>query len=526
MPDNGEFPSQTETSGSNSHSNVIRLEERQVHSSSNGTSFTYTPMTLSTEDQPAVKPTRDSKHILILGAGVSGLMTAWMLLDKGYRVTVIADDWAWSKDFDKSRMTSQIAGALWEFPPGGCGLTEIESVGSGWAKIEHYREWATQSFDFYNKYSHIANRFEKHGHSFGLQMTDLHQFFYSNVIFENDDGTPKTLEDEELRRVQAWGEVEKLQELRKVAGLNTGFGLDIRTHKEHEIQGRFPEINKDLDGQGLKSAYTHRAPIINTDKAMAYLMALVTVKGANLETQTFGKKTIKEFGEKLLKDHEAHLIVNATGLGARKLVPDKDVYPVRGAVKRVENTRTGNFRHLKDAYLVPAQRNSEGHPTKTIFIVPRNDDVLYVGSIIQPNVYVQALTPDSPEVKVMWNRAGDFMQSLLYASMVPLYPFAQGLRPFTKKNAKVRADPSVNFPLVHNYGHGGSGWTLGVGTARCVVSIVESLLSPWTDLEGVPAVNNNLSEKEAVVSYLSTWAARRQMTAASRVNRAIYGNET
>ncbi|KAF9085338.1 hypothetical protein BGX27_003490 [Mortierella sp. AM989] len=445
----------TETSRLDSHSSIIKLEEQKARINS----FSYPHIKLSTEDDPHIEPTEDSKHILILGAGISGLMTAWMLLDKGHRVTIIADDWAWSRDFSKSRMTSQIAGALWEYPPGGCGLTEIESPGSGWANVDHYREWATQSFDFYNKYDKIRNPFEKQGHSFGLQMTKLHQFFYTDVTSGGKDD-----------------ESTKLQSLEEVAKEHPDFGLDIKTYRKKQIKDTFKNINSNIDNQDLESAYTHHTPIINTDKAMGYLMALVTVKGANLETRKF-KGRIKDFGGQLLEDHKAHLIVNATGLGARELAHDEDVYPVRGAVMRVDNTRAGQFRHLNDAYLVPAQRNKNGHPTKTIFIVPRNDDVLYVGSIIQPNIYDKILTPDSPEVQIMWNRAADFMPELLHANMVPMYPFAQGLRPFTKMNAKVRADEDASFPLVHNYGHGGSGWTLGVGTARCVVYIVESLLS-------------------------------------------------
>lgn len=260
----------TKTSGS-----VIQLREQQAHSNS----FTYPHIKISTEDKPCKEPTKNSKHILILGAGVSGLMTAWMLLDKGYRVTIIADDWAWSRDFNKSRMTSQIAGALWEYPPGGCGLTEIESVGPGWANIGHYREWATQSFDFYNKYDKVCNTFEKKGHSFGLQMTKLHQFFYNDVTSGGKDD-----------------ESTKLQSLKEVAEQHPEFGLDIETYRHKGIKETFHNINSNIDNQDLESAYTHRTPIINTDKAMAYLMALVTVKGATLETRKLEGK-IKDFGK-------------------------------------------------------------------------------------------------------------------------------------------------------------------------------------------------------------------------------------
>ncbi|KAF9011648.1 hypothetical protein BDZ89DRAFT_1143081 [Hymenopellis radicata] len=53
------------------------------------------------------------KHILVVGGGVTGFTTAWALLDASYDVTVVAERWA----DPENRITSQIAGALWEFPP-------------------------------------------------------------------------------------------------------------------------------------------------------------------------------------------------------------------------------------------------------------------------------------------------------------------------------------------------------------------------------------------------------------------------
>ncbi|PHH89214.1 hypothetical protein CDD83_6486 [Cordyceps sp. RAO-2017] len=434
------------------HTDEVKLARREAR---NG--FSYPEISLSTKGEPLTAVSADSKHVLVIGAGVSGLMVAWMLLDKGYRVTILADDWAWTNDFERSRMTSQIAGALWEFPPGGCGLTEInETSGSGgWAAIEHYREWALQSYEFYQKYCcDVSNYHEDTGHSFGLRFAKLHQFFYTDVN--------KPENENEYAKLQA------IQEAKERMG-------EVEIHTREELRTKFKDIiQPDFQNQSLESAYSHRAPIINTDKAMAYLMALVMAKGASMESRKLDKP-IRDIGKQLLRDFDAQAIVNATGLGAKELANDPDVYPVRGAVRRVENTHRGQFRHLNDAYLVPAQRDENNHPTKTVFIVPRNDDVLYVGSIIQPNNDELKLTPDSPEVQVMWDRASEFMPSLRHAGFCPGYPFAQGLRPFTTKNAKVRADENADFPLVHNYGHGGSGWTLGVGTARCAVAILEQL---------------------------------------------------
>lgn len=102
----------------------------------------YTPgaraFKVSTSDAPLKDLNAESRHVLIIGGGVSGLLVAWMLLDKGIRVTILAKEWARTWDFGEPRITSQIAGALWEMPPGGCGLTEIESLGAGWATVDHY----------------------------------------------------------------------------------------------------------------------------------------------------------------------------------------------------------------------------------------------------------------------------------------------------------------------------------------------------------------------------------------------------
>ncbi|KAK7691479.1 hypothetical protein QCA50_004878 [Cerrena zonata] len=72
--------------------------------------------------QQGFNPNRFSnahKRIIVIGGGVTGMTNAWALLDAGYEVTIISDKWASLED----RITSQIAGALWEYPPAVCGKT-------------------------------------------------------------------------------------------------------------------------------------------------------------------------------------------------------------------------------------------------------------------------------------------------------------------------------------------------------------------------------------------------------------------
>ena len=36
------------------------------------------------------QPSAESPHILVIGGGVTGLINSWVLLDKGYHVTIIS----------------------------------------------------------------------------------------------------------------------------------------------------------------------------------------------------------------------------------------------------------------------------------------------------------------------------------------------------------------------------------------------------------------------------------------------------
>ena len=78
-------------------------------------------------------------HIIIVGGGVTGLTTACELLQRNYQVTVIAERYA----NEDNRITSQIAGALWEWPPAVCGRhTDIIS-------LENSKRWCKVAYDRY-----------------------------------------------------------------------------------------------------------------------------------------------------------------------------------------------------------------------------------------------------------------------------------------------------------------------------------------------------------------------------------------
>ncbi len=77
-----------------------------------------------------------NEAVLVLGAGVSGLTCALVLKKRaGFGVTVLAENFA-------PRVTSVVAGALWEWPPAVCGYHQDQQSllrSKGWCMASYSR---------------------------------------------------------------------------------------------------------------------------------------------------------------------------------------------------------------------------------------------------------------------------------------------------------------------------------------------------------------------------------------------------
>ena len=74
------------------------------------------------------------------------MTSALQLLQKGYKVTVLAKEYA-SPVASGKRITSEIAGALWEWPPAVCGRHTDEK------SLERSKVWC---MDSYGKFMELA----------------------------------------------------------------------------------------------------------------------------------------------------------------------------------------------------------------------------------------------------------------------------------------------------------------------------------------------------------------------------------
>ncbi|KAL3460834.1 hypothetical protein BJX64DRAFT_289964 [Aspergillus heterothallicus] len=102
------------------------------------------PLILWKDNPPKDAPIHplSSAHILIIGGGVIGLTIAWALLDMGYKVTIVSKEWV--SHTSKQRLTSQIADALWEYPPTVCGhhTDTISLTNSKRWRMVNYHIWS------------------------------------------------------------------------------------------------------------------------------------------------------------------------------------------------------------------------------------------------------------------------------------------------------------------------------------------------------------------------------------------------
>jgi D-amino-acid oxidase len=177
-------------------------------------------------------------------------------------------------------------------------------------------------------------------------------------------------------------------------------------------------------------------------------------------TDSSGTIDIVSEGIKDLRALEVPLVVNCTGLGARDLCDDDRLYPIRGQVVRVTNP--GLTRGLDDDH----------GPLALTYIIPRRTDCI-VGGTAEKGVWDS--TPSDETTAAILERARTLEPRLHDADVLDV---RTGLRP-GRDAVRLEAERvDDDHTVIHNYGHGGAGYTLAWGCADEVVSLARSITAP------------------------------------------------
>src|SRR3954447_9063008 len=155
----------------------------------------------------------------------------------------------------------------------------------------------------------------------------------------------------------------------------------------------------------------------------------------------------------------ADLVVNCTGLGARLTAGDPTVTPVRGQVIAVEPCG------LEEWLL------ADRSPEELTYVVPREHDVI-VGGTSQAGDWTLGVDPATTDE--ILERAAELVPQLRKAKVIRQ---RVGLRPARPTIRCELVRTRTGEPVIHCYGHGGSGVTLSWGCADEVFDLAGQTLT-------------------------------------------------
>ena len=191
------------------------------------------------------------------------------------------------------------------------------------------------------------------------------------------------------------------------------------------------------------------APVIDMPRYLPWLAARATAAGAMIDPSPVSLADLADVADL------GPVVVDCTGLGARNLVPDPAVTPVRGQVVVV--AQIGMDEWLSD--------DLDDHVLT--YIVPRRDDIV-VGGTADDDSW--DLTPDPATADAILTRATALVPALAAA---PVLAHKVGLRP-TRPEVRLESEHRGSQTIIHNYGHGGAGVTLSWPCADEVVALLAS----------------------------------------------------
>lgn len=258
-------------------------------------------------------------------------------------------------------------------------------------------------------------------------------------------------------RVNAWSkrtfeELSALAVSAPEAGIRVIPGLEVMTEPTPDPWWRdsvpdFRRARPDELPPGYVDGYCFSAPVIEMPRYLPYLMARVRRLGGTLV-----QREVRSLDEVLA---DAPVVVNCTGLGARTLVGDASMFPIRGEILRVAPPPVEHF--LLD----------ESETRGMAYVIPRGSDCILGGTAEEGS---WSLEPSAEQARGILERNARLLPP---GARFQVLEHRVGLRP-GRPTVRLEVERVGGSRVVHNYGHGGAGVTLSWGCAEEVLSRVEA----------------------------------------------------
>jgi D-amino-acid oxidase len=206
---------------------------------------------------------------------------------------------------------------------------------------------------------------------------------------------------------------------------------------------------KDELPPGCRDGHLFTAPVVEMPIFLRYLLNRFIDAGGHVD-----RRTVSSLDELV----DGRVVVNCAGLGARELVGDPSMVPIRGQIVRVRNPGLSRF------------ALDEENPEGITYIVPRSEDCILGGTAEEGEWDTE---PDPRTAAGILRRCTALEPRLAGAEILE---HRVGLRPGRPEIRLEREDADYGPPRVHNYGHGGSGITLSWGCAEETLQLVQGAL--------------------------------------------------
>ncbi|GGT87136.1 amino acid oxidase [Streptomyces phaeofaciens] len=211
--------------------------------------------------------------------------------------------------------------------------------------------------------------------------------------------------------------------------------------------GRLPVLRRATAREyGAGTAVWTRLPLIDMAVHLPWLRERLLRAGGSVEERVVSD----------LAEADAPVVVNCTGLGARELVGDASVRPVRGQLVVVENPGI-------DTWLV-----STAPDGAMAYLFPQPGRLL-LGGTAEDDVW--ALDPDPAVAEAIVRRCAALRPEVAGARILE---HRVGLRPVRPAVRLERTELPDGRLLVHHYGHGGAGVTVAWGCAEEAAALAAS----------------------------------------------------
>ncbi|MDX3799075.1 FAD-dependent oxidoreductase [Streptomyces sp. AK04-3B] len=194
------------------------------------------------------------------------------------------------------------------------------------------------------------------------------------------------------------------------------------------------------------SALWTRLPLIDMEAHLPWLRERLLRAGGAVEERVVSDLTAVD----------APVVVNCTGLGARDLVADRTVRPVRGQLVVVENPGLRTW-------LVSTAPDGE-----TAYLFPQPGRLL-LGGTAEDGAW--SLEPDPAQAEAIVRRCAALRPEVAGARVLEHRVGLRPARPAVRLERQTLPDGRA---VIHNYGHGGAGVTVAWGCAEEAAALAAS----------------------------------------------------